>query len=84
MKNGYPVKGKTAYRMSVALRTESAILGSGCGGPGALEKHLPGIFIWNFWLMVPFGLPHGTFCWLPLYFLIPFGLWSVRDFCYML
>ena len=27
------------------LRDESAILGSGCGGLGALEKHLPGIFI---------------------------------------
>ena len=27
------------------LRTESAILGSGCGSLGALEKHLPGIFI---------------------------------------
>ena len=36
---------KTAYRMSVTLRTESAILGSGCGGLGALEKHLPGIFV---------------------------------------
>ena len=31
--------------MSVTLRTESAILGSGCGGLDALEKHLPGIFI---------------------------------------
>ena len=31
--------------MSVALRTESAILGSGCGGLDALEKHLPGIFV---------------------------------------
>ena len=36
---------KTAYRMSVTLHTESAILSSGCGGLGALEKHLPGIFI---------------------------------------
>ena len=36
---------KIAYRMSVTLRTESAILGSGCGGLGALEKHLPGIFV---------------------------------------
>ena len=27
------------------LRTESAILGSGCGSLGALEKHLPGIFV---------------------------------------
>ena len=31
--------------MSVTLRTESAILGSGCGGLGTLEKHLPGIFV---------------------------------------
>ena len=31
--------------MSVTLRTESAILGSGCDGLGALEKHLPGIFV---------------------------------------
>ena len=27
------------------MRAESAILGSGCGGLGALEKHLPGIFV---------------------------------------
>ena len=31
--------------MSVTLRTEFAILDSGCGGLGALEKHLPGIFV---------------------------------------
>ena len=31
--------------MSVTLRTESAILGSGCGGLGALEEPLPGIFV---------------------------------------
>ena len=31
--------------MSVTLRTESAILGSGCGGLDALEKHLLGIFV---------------------------------------
>ena len=31
--------------MSVMLHAESAILGSGCGGLGALEKHLPGIFV---------------------------------------
>ena len=36
---------KTAYRESVTLRTESAILGSGCGSLGAFEKHLPGIFV---------------------------------------
>ena len=31
--------------MSVMLRTESAILGSGCGGLDALEKHLPSNFV---------------------------------------
>ena len=31
--------------MSVTLRAESAILGSGCGGLGALEKDIPGIFV---------------------------------------
>ena len=31
--------------MSVTLRTESAILGSGCGSLGALEKHLLDIFV---------------------------------------
>ena len=31
--------------MSVVLCTESAILGSGCWGLGALVKHLPGIFV---------------------------------------
>ena len=31
--------------MSVMLCTEFAILGGGCGGLGALEKHLPGVFI---------------------------------------
>ena len=29
----------------MTLRTESAILGCGCGSFGALEKHLPGIFV---------------------------------------
>ena len=29
----------------MTLRAESAILDSGCGGLGALEKHLPGIFV---------------------------------------
>ena len=31
--------------MSVMLSTESAILGSGCGSLGALEKHPLGIFV---------------------------------------
>ena len=29
----------------MTLRAESAILGSGCRSLGALEKHLPGIFV---------------------------------------
>ena len=29
----------------MTLRAESAILSSGCGSLGALEKHLPGIFV---------------------------------------
>ena len=29
----------------MTLRTESAILGSGCGSLSALEKHLPGVFV---------------------------------------
>ena len=36
---------KIAYRMSATLCTDSAILGSGCGGLSALEKHLLGIFV---------------------------------------
>ena len=43
MENKRSIKDKIAYHMSVTLRAESAILGSGCGGLGALEKHLPGI-----------------------------------------
>ena len=31
--------------MSATLCAESAILGSGCGGLGALEQHPPGIFM---------------------------------------
>ena len=34
--------------MSMTLRTESAILDSGCGGLDAFEKHLPGIFVRRF------------------------------------
>ena len=45
MKNKYPVRGETAYRAGLALRAESAILGSGRVNLGALEKHLPGIFV---------------------------------------
>ena len=45
MKNKYPVKGKIIYLVSLTLRAESAIFGSGCGGLGALKKHVPGIFV---------------------------------------
>ena len=45
MKNKYHVKGKAAYRAGLALRAESAILGSGRVNLGALEKHLPSIFV---------------------------------------
>ena len=45
MENKCPVKGKIAYLASVTLHAESVILGSGCRSLGALEKHLPGIFV---------------------------------------
>ena len=45
MENKCPVEGKIIYLVSLTLRAESAIFGSGCGGLGALKKHLPGIFI---------------------------------------
>ena len=45
MKNKCPVKGKIIYLVSLTLRAESAIFGSGCGSLDALEQHLPGIFI---------------------------------------
>ena len=45
MKNKCVVKGKIVYLAGLTLRAESAILGRGCGGLGALEKHLPGIFV---------------------------------------
>ena len=45
MKNKCPVKGKIAYLAGLTLRAESAIFGSGCGSLGALEQHLPGIFV---------------------------------------
>ena len=40
-----PVKGKIAYLVGLTLRAESVIFGSGCGSLGALEQHLPGIFV---------------------------------------
>ena len=45
MENKCPVKGKIAYLASRTLRAESAIFGSGCGSLGALEQHLPDIFV---------------------------------------
>ena len=45
MKNKCPVKGKIAYLAGLMLRAESGIFGSGCGSLGALEQHLPGIFV---------------------------------------
>ena len=45
MKNKCPVKGKIAYLAGLTLRAESAIFGSGCGSLGALEQHLPDIFV---------------------------------------
>ena len=45
MNNKHPVKGKTAYLAILTFRAESAIFGSGCGSLGALEQHLPGIFV---------------------------------------
>ena len=45
MENKCPIKGKIAYLASLALRAESAIFDSGCGSLGALEQHLPDIFV---------------------------------------
>ena len=45
MNNKRPVKDNITYLVSWTLRAESAIFGSGCGSLGALEQHLPGIFV---------------------------------------
>ena len=45
MENTRPLKDKIIYLVSRALRAESVIFGSGCGSFGALEQHLPGIFV---------------------------------------
>ena len=45
MKNKCPVKGKIAYLAGLTLRAESAIFDSGYGSLGALQQHLPGIFV---------------------------------------
>ena len=45
MNNKRPVKDNITYLVSWTLRAESAIFGSGCGSLGALEQHLPDIFV---------------------------------------
>ena len=45
MKSKCPIKDNMAYLTSRTLRAESAIFGSGCGSLGALEQHLPGLFV---------------------------------------
>ena len=45
MNNKHPVKDNITYLVSWTLRAESAIFGSGCGSLGALEQHLPDIFV---------------------------------------
>ena len=45
MENKRPVKDKITYLISRTLRAESVIFGSGCGSLGALEQHLPDIFV---------------------------------------
>ena len=45
MNNQRPVKDNITYLVSWTLRAESAIFGSGCGSLGALEQHLPDIFV---------------------------------------
>ena len=45
MENERSVKDKITYLVSRTLLSESAIFGSGCGSLGALEQHLPDIFV---------------------------------------
>ena len=45
MKSKCPIKDNMAYLASRTLRAESAIFGSGCGSLGALEQHLPDLFV---------------------------------------
>ena len=45
MKSKCPINDNMAYLVSWTLRAESAIFGSGCGSLGALEQHLPDLFI---------------------------------------
>ena len=45
MENTHPLKDEITYLVSRTLRAESTIFGSGCGSFGALEQHLPDIFV---------------------------------------
>ena len=45
MENKHSIKDKITYLVSRTLRAESAIFGSGCGSLGALEQHLPDLFV---------------------------------------
>ena len=45
MENTRPLKDEITYLVSRTLRAESAIFDSGCGSFGALEQHLPDIFV---------------------------------------
>ena len=45
MENEHSIKDKITYLVSRTVRAESAIFGSGCGSLGALEQHLPDIFV---------------------------------------
>ena len=45
MNNKRPVKDNITYLVGWMLRAESVIFGSGCGSLGALEQHLPGLFV---------------------------------------
>ena len=45
MENERSVKDKITYLVIRTLRAESVIFGSGCGSLGALEQHLPDLFV---------------------------------------
>ena len=45
MENKRPLKDRITYFVSWTFQAESAIFGSGCGSLGALEQHLPDLFV---------------------------------------
>ena len=45
MENTRPLKDRITYLISWTLQAESVIFGSGCGSLGALEHHLPDLFV---------------------------------------